>query len=254
MSQARDSAVKSAARTLDLLEFLAKTPGQHAFAHISDRLGLPKSSLSHLLNTLLERGYVEQKPGKTGYRLGPSALDLAKVIVSPEGVIARVRPLVRELSNTLQATSGYYEARGDYVELVSASSVRHALQIDIPLGRLVPLYATSWGKVLLASFSDEQLNEYIARTSFTPYTRLTVSSGDALRRQMDIIRQDGFAVAAGEYSAGMTGLATALRRQGHVIGSIGIAVPAARYTPEFDQEARRLLAGTVELFQSMTED
>jgi IclR family pca regulon transcriptional regulator len=160
---------------------------------------------------------------------------------------------VRELSATLQATAGYYERRGDYAELMAAKSVRHELQIEIPLARRVPLYAASWGKVLLAQFSDPELEDYIARTSFTPFTRATVSSGEALRRQVEVIRREGFAVADREYVSSMVGLAAPLTQQGHPMGAIGVAVTGSRYTPEFDGEARRLLAKTAELFQKMAD-
>src|SRR3954470_20537108 len=103
MQASRSFNVKSAARVLDLLEALGSGPPQ-SFAELSDRLGIPKSSLFHLLNTLAARGYVEQAPeARRAYRLGPSVIDLGQHDTRPDGLADGVRLLVRELSTALDA-------------------------------------------------------------------------------------------------------------------------------------------------------
>ena len=49
--------VKSAVRTVELLEYFAGRPGMHSLAAVQEAVGYPKSSLYMLLRTLVELGY-----------------------------------------------------------------------------------------------------------------------------------------------------------------------------------------------------
>ena len=48
------SQVKSAVRTVELLEYFAGRPGMHSLAAVQEAVGYPKSSLYMLLRTLVE--------------------------------------------------------------------------------------------------------------------------------------------------------------------------------------------------------
>src|SRR5665213_3101583 len=249
MAQERSPGVKSADRTMDLLEFVAKALEPPSFADLSGALDIPKSSLFHLLRALSNRGYVEQVTPRGGYRLGPTVLELARHVFNPDGVASRVGPLIDELSAALNETAGFYEMHGDYAELTVASSAQHPLRIDMPLGRLMPLYAASNGRVLLAQLSDAQLDAYVARIAFEAFTPATINSAEALKREIGLIRRSGVAESNGEFAVGIMSIAMALREHGRVVGSIGVILPTARYTKAFGREARRQLMAAVSRFE-----
>jgi len=253
MAQGRDPGVKSADRTMDLLEHVAKAMEPPSFAELSAALHIPKSSLFHLLRALSNRGYVEQVAARGGYRLGPTVLELARHVFNPNAVAVRVGPLIDELSAALNETSGFYEMHGDFAELTVASSASHHLRIEMPLGRLMPLYAASNGRVLLAELSDAQIEAYIGRTTFEPFTPSTITSGEALKRELALIRRNGYAESHGEFAVGIMSIAMALREHGRVVGSIGVILPTPRYTKAFGQEARRQLTAAVSRFERASE-
>ncbi|RYZ00913.1 MAG: MarR family transcriptional regulator, partial [Comamonadaceae bacterium] len=62
--------VKSAFRVLDLLELLAGTGRAMTHSELARRSGIPKSSLTQLLRTLVQRGYVDQVPESLQFQLG----------------------------------------------------------------------------------------------------------------------------------------------------------------------------------------
>ena len=249
MAQSRDSGVKSADRTLDLLEFVAQAQSPPSFAELSRSLGIPKSSLFHLLATLSCRGYVEQVMARGGYRLGPAVLELARHVFNPDTVLARVRPLIRELSGALNETVGFYEMRGDYAELMVTSSAWHPLRIEMPLGRMMPLYAASNGRVLLAQLTDEQISAYLARVTFEAFTPATKGSADELKHEVATIRRTGFAESHGEFAVGIMSIAMALREHGRVVGSIGVILPTPRFTKAFGREIRRQMLAAASRFE-----
>ena len=245
MAPRRNPGVKSADRTMELLEFVAKSPHAPTFADMAKGLDIPNSSLFHLLHSLSNRGYLEQVKARGGYRLGPAVAELARHMFNPDDVVAVARPLVGELSNALNETSGFYEVRGDHAELMVASPALHPLRIDVSRGRMVPLYAASNGRVILAQFSDDQLAAYLARTSFEAFTSDTLRTPDELRQEIESIRETGFSETRGQFAMGIMSIAMAVRWGGEVVGSIGVMLPIARHTEEFGQMARRQLLTTV---------
>lgn len=62
--------VKSADRTLEILEFCGRQRHPVAHAEIAGTLGIPKSSVSALLGNMVERDYLTLLPDSNGYSLG----------------------------------------------------------------------------------------------------------------------------------------------------------------------------------------
>src|SRR5688572_15495176 len=73
--------VKSALRTLDILELLAQQARPMTAQEIAVTLGIPVSSLSYLLSTLVERGYLDR--ARREYRLGPAVARLSGSGIEP---------------------------------------------------------------------------------------------------------------------------------------------------------------------------
>lgn len=70
------STVKSAERTMDVLELLAAQERPLAAMTIARRCGMPKSSTYHLLNALQARGFVTHRPVERGWAIGDRVREL----------------------------------------------------------------------------------------------------------------------------------------------------------------------------------
>ena len=75
--QMTPDSVKSADRVLDLLEFICRR-GSASHAEISIALGIPKSSLTHLLRNLVARRYLDLSDGTNMFELGEGFFGLLK--------------------------------------------------------------------------------------------------------------------------------------------------------------------------------
>ena len=80
-----NSAVKSAVRVLDLLEFFSVSEEPMGVSELSRLMLIPKSSMQALLGTLVARGYLERVPG--GYQLSTQQKEQGWV----GGALARLR-------------------------------------------------------------------------------------------------------------------------------------------------------------------
>src|SRR5256885_7663650 len=79
--------VKSAMRTVALLDFFARQGGLSSLAEIQHELGYPKSSLYALLRTLVRLGWVETDPTGTLYRIGMRALLVGASYIDGDPVV-----------------------------------------------------------------------------------------------------------------------------------------------------------------------
>ena len=238
MKPKSDAAVKSANRALDILEYVADAAEPPTFSRLLADLNVPRSSLFHLLNNLLARGYLEQDGSGGRYRLGQRVALLATRLKGPT-LAAAVLPHLRSLTDLLNETSGFNVWVGASVEAVATAMGRQALAFTMKVGERAPLYAVSSGKIVLSRLSNDELGAYLARVELQQITAHTLQSKSILRKQVSAVRQDGFAYSREEFTPGITGISTAVIKDGYFLGTVNLAVPTARFTESQDVAFRR---------------
>ena len=231
------SSVKSATRVLDLFEFLGRWDAEKTHTEIAEELGIPKSSLTQLLKTLLQRGYLDYFPQTKGYGLGPAIAKLAKRENDSGDLITAAGPILAWMSSETKETCALNFIKGDKSEVVASEMSPQRLNYTMHSGDVAPLYATSGGKALLARLPEVMLDEYLARVTFEPITPRTIQSVERLRAELEAIRKTGFAYVTEEFTPGITGVAVPILSQsGYPLASLNVAIPVAR----FDAEKRAL--------------
>lgn len=246
MSDARGSAatVKSAMRTLDILEFVVAQRHPLAANDIAAALTIPVSSLSYLLATLVERGYLERQGRR--YAGGPG-LKRLQARKSTPSLADRVAPLVRMLRVQLNETATFFVRNGAMAEALVTEVGEHALRYSLEVGRQAPLYALASGKALLGTVSPQELDAYFAETKLKPLTPNTITSERQLRRQIEEARRTGYAHAREEFALGIASVGRAVTVEGEVAGALSVAIPLPRWSDEMDQKAMTLLKRAGEL-------
>jgi DNA-binding IclR family transcriptional regulator len=240
MKRSDVQAVKSLDRGLDILEHVAAAARPLTFSRLLADLGIPRSSLFHLLNNLQARGFLARDTETDGYRLGSVFGKLARAAPQPS-LRDQVSPFLRELSSELNETCGFYVPIGDAVEVVASAISTQALTYTMKVGARAPLYAVSAGKIALADLAPDALKDYLARVVLTPATPLTIRSKARLRQEILTVRASGFAYSHEEFTPGITAIAIAVRRAGTFVGAVNIAVPSVRFTRDRDAEFREAL-------------
>jgi len=254
-SDALPSAVKSATRVLDLFECLGRWDAEKTHTEIAAELAIPKSSLSQLLKTLLNRGYLDYEPVSKGYRLGPSIAKLAKRENESGDIVAAAASVLSWLASETQETCALNFLKGDKSEVVASVMGTHRLNITMREGDAAPLYATSGGKALLAYLPDVMLDEYLSRVRFERITAHTISSVDRLRAELVEVRNTGFAYVYEEFTPGIVGIAKAiLTSSGHAIGSLNIATPVPRFNDDKKAFCESALERAVRTLRAKVQD
>ncbi|HWQ15359.1 MAG TPA: substrate-binding domain-containing protein [Roseiflexaceae bacterium] len=223
--------VRSAERTLDLLELLAGSAEGLSFSQIGSALGLPKSSLSGLIRTLDARGYVAKTPDRRRFRLGPKIAELSAAIQPDGSVLEAATQAMRRLARQTGETAHVAVLEGASAVYVAVEESMHSMRMATAPGQRLPAHATAVGKCLLASLRDDTIARLLEQP-LVARTPRTITAMPELRRELAHIRRLGYAYDAEELVAGLHCVAApVLDGAGRAVASIGVSIPSARLEP-----------------------
>lgn len=229
--------VGSVQRAINVLDALAEARTELGTNEIARRTGVNVSSISRLLSTLTGAGLVQYVPSTGRYRLGIRILQLAGAARESLDVRGLARPLLEDVTaitgetSTLSLPGTHDLLTIDFV--ASTQSVRSVAQV----GRNSVAHATAAGKVLLAwggTLPDGEL---------TRYTERTTTDRESLQREIEKVRERGWAQAVGEREDDLNAIAVpVLDGTGALIAVLGVQGPAGRFTPRAMRAAIEPLA------------
>jgi DNA-binding IclR family transcriptional regulator len=219
--------VKSADRTVELLELLARTNEPLTLSELQRELSYPKSSLFVLLRTLVARGWVETDRRGTGYSIGVRALLVGTSYLDRDPVIRAATRVLEDLRSEVNETVHLARLDGaDMVYLASRESA-HQLRLTSRVGRRLPAHATSLGKALLAERTDDQVDSLLPAV-LVPLTPLTLTNRKSLFEDLAVTRERGYAMERGENTPGLGCFAVALESRRPAVDAISCSVPMVR--------------------------
>jgi DNA-binding IclR family transcriptional regulator len=195
--------VKSARRTIDLLETFAANPAWTSLADLHARTGFPRSSLHGLLRTLRDAGWIETDAGGTRFRLGVRALICGTAYLDRDPVMPYATDALERIREQTGCTAHYARLCGDQVVYLETRESRHSQHLVSRVGRTLPAYATSLGKALLAELTQDEVTGLLPAT-LSPLTDHTIATRDLLLTDLARIRDLGYAT---EHEEGTIGVA-----------------------------------------------
>lgn len=218
--------IQSIERASAILRVISGRSRVVGVVELADEVGLPKATVHGILRTLQHIGFVERDPGSGKYRLGAATLHMGSTYL--QGSELRTRALTSSDSLAAQTQEAVrlgtlHEGRVLILHHVARPGDR--LQ-TLDVGSLLPAHATALGKVLLGSrphIADELLED------LPRYTTLTITEASALRRELECVRNRGWAAEAGELELLLSSIAAPITdRNGRTVGAIGIVGPPDR--------------------------
>jgi DNA-binding IclR family transcriptional regulator len=228
------SQVKSAVRTVELLEYFAKRPGMHTLTEVQESLGYPKSSLYMLLRTLVELGWVETEATGTRYGIGVRALLVGTTYIDGDEVVMAVRSTLDRLAEDTTETIHLARLDGTDVVYLATRPAQHSLRPFTRVGRRLPAHTTSLGKSLLATYTDDQVRRLLPEV-LEKVTENTLTDREALIEQLRTIRELGYAVDHEEGTLGVRCFGIAIPYRTPARDAVSCSVPVARLTPGREQ-------------------
>ncbi len=181
-------------RALDLIELLATSEGGCTIAELSAASQLPKSTIHRILSTYAARHYVEKDRETSTYFLGHKFVEIASIYLNKIILKTEATPLMHKLATRFGATSYLGILENNEVTYLERAEQFNSLRLYTQIGKREPLHCTGLGKVLMAALPEAEF-EYIARQlTYERYTPNTITSYEAFREEMEVVRARGYAV------------------------------------------------------------
>jgi DNA-binding IclR family transcriptional regulator len=224
--------VKSLVKALNILQVLADEEPPYTLTELSRRLHLHVSTVHRLLVNLVRHGFVEEDGVSGGYQLSYCVLRMGLRVLDRLDFRRAAHALLRDLNLRTQETvhlAILQETRAISIEKFDSPQ---PVGLDARLGGVMPLHCTGTGKTLLA-YQGEELLEQIAQSPGLPrLTAHTLTSLPQLRRELERIREQGYAVDQEEAVEGLSCVAgPVFNHTGQIVAAFSVAGPATRMTP-----------------------
>src|SRR6266852_6467624 len=220
--------IQSVDRAARILRALAAGSGRLGVSELSERLGLAKGTVHGLLRTLHDHGLVEQDADSDKYQLGPQLLQLSNRYLDLNELRARSLAWAELLATRAGEAVRVGVPHGNGVLVVHhVFRPDSSLQI-LEVGAMLPMHATALGKSVLAYLAEPERQDVLT-AGLPKLTGRTISTTAALGRELELVRERGYAVEREEAVLGEVGMAAPIfGRLGKVVGGIGVVGPTER--------------------------
>lgn len=234
-------------RAVAVLDCFTQEQTELGVREIARMVNLSTSATGRLLASMKEMGILSQNPDTRTYSMGARVLTWAGSYNAILDVRNRAVPAIRELHDSTRETISLYVLDGDERLCIERLESPQTVRIVTRVGRRLPLYAGSAGKVMLAYLPQGRQEAIIAGHPLEALTPKTIIDPAALRREFKKVREQGCAVSFGEWISDASGVAAPIFNQdGEVVAAISISGPTQRFDKEKVQqyciEVKRVVA------------
>jgi len=229
-----------------ILELLAQSKQPMGISDISGKLDLNKSTVFHILHTLMDLNVLENQPdnkfvfGTRFYILGNMAGKRSRLIQTAHPYLEMINEKTK-----LSAFLGLHSDR--QAILIDKVDSAYGIKVSSEIGMQMPILAGAGIKAMLSQLSDEEIDEILARTELKRYTPYSIADKAAYKAEILEVRKQGIAYDREEYIEGMVAFAIPIKANSRDLQPAIWAVGLTRQVPNSSiPELTQLLKGIAE--------
>jgi DNA-binding IclR family transcriptional regulator len=221
------SQVPAATRALRVLRFLAGQPDPVALDRIMRACDLPRSTTYHLLNAMIDEGFVVHLPDEHRYGLGPAAFEVGSGYARQEPLQRIARRALADLVDRAGQSAHLAILHGREVLYVVEERAPGRPPLVTDVGVRLPAQLTASGRAILAGLPATQVRAlYSGPADFVDRHGLGPRTLSSLRRVLTDTRNRGYAVEDGEVTPGLASVAVAvLDHNQHPVAAVAVTYP-----------------------------
>jgi DNA-binding IclR family transcriptional regulator len=228
-----DPPVRSIERAVKILDCFLLAPGALGISELSRQTQLSKSTVHHLVTTLVETGLLAPDGPSRLYRLGPKVAQLGTAFGESTDLRDLVLPTLTELRDLTDETVTLHVKVGDQrvvmAQVVSTQGIRRVLEV----GSSRPVHLGAVGMVLMADLSDLEVLQLLKQPRPRRLTPKTVTDPRQILELVRRARTDGYSTLGEQTEEGVGVIALPLHdHQGRVPAAIVISGPIQRWNPD----------------------
>lgn len=221
--------VRAAQRAARLLLQVARRDGGCSATEAAAALDLAVPTAYHLLKTLEDEGLLA-RDGRRGFVLGPRVAVLAEAHLRDATVPDYLAQPLRALAAETEETAYLTAWRGGEIHVLESVEGANAVRVaGAERGRYLHPHARASGKLLLAYARPEQRAAELGREPLARVTPNTIVEPDALERELEAIRERGWAEDREEFAEGVACVAAPALVDDVVVAAFTVSAPVERY-------------------------
>jgi IclR family KDG regulon transcriptional repressor len=240
--------LSSIKKALKILQIFSTDRPELRVTDISKTLNAHKSSVSRIVSTLASEGFLEKNSGNNKYRLGRKLLDLGYQVLDHYDIRDHARPFMEKLArntNEIVHLSILDKNEIIYLDKIGEGQV---LTVATKVGAKHPAYACAMGKVLLSELRPGDLTQILSLSPLVKFTAKTIAEVPKLLRELEKVKEQGFAIDDEERFLGIRCVAAPIRnRKREIVAAISTTVPKQRMGPQRIDAMRKLVVETAHL-------
>jgi DNA-binding IclR family transcriptional regulator len=221
--------IQSIDRALQVLELFSLEKPEWGVTEISKALNIYKSNVHNVLTTLAEKGFVIKDSNTDKYKLGIKFFELGSIVIKNMDLRKIAHPYMEKLLKEFNETVHLgILVEGEILSIEQEESGQ-SLSPRIFIGKRAPLHCTGVGKAIMAYLPKDKFSFTIKEMGLIRYTENTISNEEELEKELEKIREQGYAVDNMEHEEGVRCVAGPIRDYtGKVSASLSVSGPAFR--------------------------
>lgn len=216
--------IQVVSRAFDVLRCFEGHEARLGNLEISNRCGLPRSTVSRLTHTLTRMGQLVYLPRDQKYRIGPSAVAMSASMMKGAQLRSMIRQRLQEVADQLPGTVGFVVPDRFHLVYLQFARSATALGLHEGTGSRISMASTAAGAAYTAALAPEVGDAFIADME-----REAPEAAKILKPRIEANRQSlrerGYVVACGLWSPHINGLAVPIwspQYQTFVVITIGL--------------------------------
>ncbi|MCF8470491.1 MAG: IclR family transcriptional regulator [Parvibaculum sp.] len=227
------SIIKSTERTMAVLEYFSEHRVPASVGEVAQTLGLPQSSTSMLLRSLVALGYLDQAPATRKFRPTYRVALLGDWLRDALYERSFITDMMEEIRNETGETVMLGLQNGPHMQYVHIVEANYAVQLMIEVGTLRPMTCSAMGQVLLSLKKDAEIRAIVRRNNADAEDAAHRVREREFLREIDDIRTQGYAESGGRMTPGANAIAMLVPADSDTPPiSIGVGGPAERIDEE----------------------
>ena len=223
--------IRSLERGLAVLQVFSHEDPSLTLSETAARAGITRATARRILLTLERLGYVRSDGRR--FSLTPRVLRLGYAYLSSLGLWQIAEPYMEQLADLTHESCSAATLDGTSLVYVARVPAKRVMTISLGVGSRLPAYPTSMGRVLLADLPPSELDDYFRQATLERLAPGTLTDERLLRRLLEQVRQQGFALVDQELEDGVRSIAVPVRgRDGRALAALNVSGHAGRVTVE----------------------
>ena len=245
MDTKKSSNIKSVVKAISIIELLVTSQQPISLSEMSRKLGMARSTVHGLASTLLDLGYLAQNIETGHYELGVKLYEVGNAVSVYWQEKAVAKEYITRLIEKLKETVHMAKLVDGKVLYIDKQESTHSIRIVTETGVKLPAHCTGVGKVLLAYLSKSELEQILKRNPLESSTEKTISDKDALIKELEKIRKNGFAYDDQEFMIGLKCVAVPIfNHNNKVVAALSVSAPVSRMQGAYIEEIKQELIRT----------